>query len=146
MARVNREMLSKIGPLANAKIDGFPSNVLIGNDHKLATFKGSNAIPNIRDTKVMNTLLTADPSQLAKTMNNSPGESESAVPTESAENALTRSGEKYMRTRKNRAKRAIDPEPPNLNRDLTPSVGGSLYRSLLQLIRGTRKRKSKGKN
>jgi thiol-disulfide isomerase/thioredoxin len=73
LAEVNADMLPNT-PLKNAKIDGYPSVVPIGNDMKMATLKDAsgketNAIPNSRDTQMMESLVASDPEKVIANVN-----------------------------------------------------------------------------
>jgi thiol-disulfide isomerase/thioredoxin len=70
LAQVNDRMVSQT-PLSSAKIEGYPSVVPIGSDMKPATFKNdagetTNAMPNTRDAKMMESLVTQDPEIVLK--------------------------------------------------------------------------------
>ena len=75
MINVNEKMLSHT-PFAKANIDGFPSTVVYSHkDGSFASFnkengESTNSIPNARDPKAMNSLLTTDPSKLQQVTNN----------------------------------------------------------------------------
>lgn len=72
MAQLNSDVLDK-SPLANAKISGYPSVLMVGNDGKPAEFvengEPTNAMPNARDTESMKTILTAPPESLNAAVN-----------------------------------------------------------------------------
>lgn len=152
IARVNETVLKQT-PVADAKLDGFPSLALMGNDGKLASFKkedGSetHAIPNMRDKKAMTMLLTTDPGKLKKVNNgnanngnngnnadNDPSEGKSVTSTPEAENLMIKSGEKAVESKDDPVVVMPDPSPPNTSadradNDVRPrqpiaSVGGS---------------------
>ena len=153
MARINEKML-KNTYVANAKIDGFPSAVISGNDKKFATFKNesgeeTSAIPNLRDENAMTTLLKTDPSKLMAEQEQPQGPTEnSPVPTANAKKLLTASGKKAVKEKGENNVDMSAPSPPNINHDsplrdennsIPPNQvkeGGSLYRSMLQLVKG----------
>ena len=71
LAEVNADVLGET-PLANAKIDGFPSVVPIGNDFKMATMEdesgnSTNALQNTRDEEMMKALVSSDPTKVLGT-------------------------------------------------------------------------------
>jgi len=162
IARVNETVLKQT-PVADAKLDGFPSLALMGNDGKLATFKkedGSetHAIPNMRDKKAMTMLLTTDPGKLKKLNNgnsnnannaNDPTEGTSVTSTPEAENLMIKSGEKAVESKDDPVVVMPDPSPPNTSADRADNdirprqpiaavggSGGSLYKSLLRAANG----------
>lgn len=163
IARVNEKVLKQT-PVADAKLDGFPSLALMGNDGKLASFKkedGSetHAIPNMRDKNAMTMLLTTDPGKLKKVSNannannannrDNLSEGTSAIPTAEAESLMIKSGEKAVESKDDPVVVMPDPSPPNTsvdraNNDVKPvqpiaavgGSGGSLYKSLLRAANG----------
>lgn len=165
MARINEKVL-KNTHVANAKIDGFPSGVISGSDKKFATFRNdageeTNAIPNLRDENAMATLLKTDPSKLIAEQ----GATEnSPVPTKNAKHLLAESGKRAAKEKGDNNVDMSAPSPPNINNDtasreennnrIPPNQvkeGGSLYRSMLQLVKGIKatvsetRRKSRGR-
>ena len=65
IAAINADALKKT-PFANAKIDGYPSVTVSGQDSRLAEFRGetgepTNALPNARDLDAMRRMVTTDP-------------------------------------------------------------------------------------
>ena len=162
IAQVNESVFSKIPSLSGIKIDGYPTNVLIGNDMKPATFKddesgeSTNAMPNTRDLASMTRLVNADPNQLMADTNMTAGEDTPASVTPSAKTAakLNDVGDSVMNdiengTPINTSGASISASnPPDVEDDLISSqivtqeasnvpkatVGGSLYASLLEAV------------
>jgi thiol-disulfide isomerase/thioredoxin len=72
IAAINEAALKKT-PFANAKIDGYPSVTVAGQDGRLAEFQGeagepTNALPNARDLNAMRRMVTTDPEEVANNM------------------------------------------------------------------------------
>lgn len=146
MAQVNEKVLAE-SPLAGMKINGYPTNLLIGNDMKAAMNKDPDtgedtvSLPNTRNLEAMTRLVSADPKKSlpetrppssttltpeAKGLRNKAGEEtvdilESNVPLEATTDTVA--------------------NPPDMQDDMMefereprekPSVGGSLYASLLE--------------
>ena len=68
LASIQAEQL-KHTPLANAKLKGYPSVLLIGKDGKPAEFEGedgnpTNALPNARNREMMEKMVTSDPGKV----------------------------------------------------------------------------------
>jgi len=160
MVSVNEKVLSK-SPFANAKIDGYPSNVIYSpKDGSFASFKKengeeTNSVPNIRDKNAMVKLLTANPGQLVA--NKPEVNSESLEPTPGMRKKLTESGKKAIEDIDTPAKMANDPLPPNTEDDkmeanppepLKVNGGGNLFQSIVRAIKGLgrpTRRRSKGR-
>lgn len=150
MAQVNEKVLAE-SPLAGTKIDGYPTNLLMGKDMKAAMNKDPDtgedtvSLPNTRDLETMAKLVSSDPKKVlsesrppssttltpeAKEIRDKAGEKtvdmlESNVPLEDTGNTVA--------------------NPPNVEDDLLesepnrveessykPAMGGSLYASLLE--------------
>jgi thiol-disulfide isomerase/thioredoxin len=65
LAAVNESVLAE-SPVASAKIDGYPSVLMMGQDMKPAVFEGesgepTNAMPNTRNLEAMRTIVGSDP-------------------------------------------------------------------------------------
>lgn len=67
LASVHHDMLDKTSQ-KDAKIKGYPSVLIVGNDKVPATFGDTNALPNYRDLKMLQKMVTAKPAFSAKTM------------------------------------------------------------------------------
>lgn len=72
IAAVNADALDQT-PFADAKIDGYPSVTVSGQDGQLAEFPGdagepTNAMPNARDLNAMRRMVTTDPEEVANSM------------------------------------------------------------------------------
>ena len=162
MAQVNEKVLEHVkNHIPNLKIDGYPTNVLVGRDMTPATMtdaetgEPTNALPNTRDMASMTKLVTANPAEVIA--NNGMGEinevpSSSASPTAAANEARNNAGNETMEKVNNgiNSDESIPvPNPPNVEDDLltasqvTPdekpekpnsaaTVGGSLYAALLE--------------
>jgi len=163
MAQVNEKMLEHVkNHIPNLKIDGYPTNVLVGRDMTPATMtdaetgEPTNALPNTRDMASMKKLVTADPAEVVANnglseINEAP--SSSASPTPEANEARNNAGNETVE-KVNSGKPVSEqsnpvPNPPNVEDDLittqenpteSPSakpnsaatVGGSLYAALLE--------------
>jgi len=160
IAQVNEKILSQT-PFSGLKLDGYPTNVLVGRDMKAATMKDpetgepTNALPNNRDMVSMTKLVTANPSQVMA--NNSIEEPRSATPTPESAKARREGGEEALNNLNKGESNIPDdtstsvPNPPDVEDDImssqTPAanarparntssaVGGSLYASLLEATR-----------
>jgi hypothetical protein len=162
MAQVNEKVLEHVkNHIPNLKIDGYPTNILVGNDMNAATMtdaetgEPTNALPNTRDMASMTKLVTAEPAEVMA--NNGMGEinevpSSSASPTAKANEARNNAGNETLEKVNNgiSSDESIPvPNPPNVEDDLltasqvTPdekpgkpnsaaTVGGSLYAALLE--------------
>ena len=151
MAQINEKMLANT-PFADTKIDGYPTNMLVGKDMKPATFKdesgeATNSMPNTRNLPVMTELVKANPSQvMAQNSMLTPIEA-SAVPTSEVEAKMDEEGTNIMNTLK--SGQAVEvvkptesvPNPPNVEDDILSTQippkkpltgGGSLYNSLVE--------------
>jgi len=145
MAHVDEKVL-KDTPLSGAKINGFPSVAMIGNDGKLAKFPdGTNAMPNTRDMEHMTALVKKDPEDAFRENNSSPPANneenpqsanhtpEGVIARNKAANSIIRSVNSGKRLS---TSGAITPPatPPDMNTDVlkksSPSVGGSLMQFL----------------
>jgi thiol-disulfide isomerase/thioredoxin len=145
MARINEKVLAKTAA-ANAKLKGFPSNILMGRDGSFAEFKdeegeATHAVPNMRDKKAMRTLLVSDPSKLTK---NTYSNDDTPEPTMAAEKLLKESGKKAYKNRNAPVENMERPTPPNMNADTveappythTPlAKNGSLFQTLQKLLK-----------
>ena len=76
MGQVNEKVLEQLkNHIPNLKIDGYPTNILVGRDMKAATVadeetgEPTNALPNTRDMVTMTKLVTADPSDVIASNN-----------------------------------------------------------------------------
>jgi thiol-disulfide isomerase/thioredoxin len=159
MAHVDEAVL-KDTPLANAKINGFPSVTMIGNDGKFATFPdGTNAMPNTRDMNHMKALVKKDPNTVAPENGLDDAPAVSATPIPSVEAAQNRAADDIIAS-VNTGKGIpesftpgpVPTQPPNVNDDIVPKKapavggsrgGGSLYASLLQMAKGVATRKDR---
>ena len=134
MAQVNEKMLDHVkNHIPNLKIDGYPTNVLVGKDMTPATMtdaetgEPTNALPNTRDMASMTKLVTADPAEVVA--NNGMGEineapSSSASPTAEANDARNNAGNETVES-VNSGKPLVSaeqsnpvPNPPNVEDDL----------------------------
>lgn len=134
MAQVNEKMLEHVkNHIPNLKIDGYPTNVLVGKDMTPATMtdaetgEPTNALPNTRDMASMTKLVTADPAEVVA--NNGMGEineapSSSASPTPEANEARNNAGNETLENIN--SGKPIEsaeqsnpvPNPPNVEDDL----------------------------
>lgn len=159
MIRVNEKVLSKT-PFSNAKIDGFPSNVIFSpKDNSFAKFNKengevTNSIPNIRDKPSMIKLLVTDPTKLMP--NSSEQNEDSLVSTPEMKHKLTNSGKKAIKKIHAPIKKLSmeSIHPPNIAEDTVNAepprkigVGGSMFESIIRGIKGfgepTRRKKRK---
>jgi hypothetical protein len=90
LAAINEAAL-KDTPFSNAKIDGYPTVSVAGQDGKLAEFPGeagepTNAMPNARDMEAMQTMVTTDPEVVMNNMGVS-GPAAAAEPAPAPANA-----------------------------------------------------------
>jgi hypothetical protein len=134
MAQVNEKMLEHVkNHIPNLKIDGYPTNVLVGKDMTPATMtdaetgEPTNALPNTRDMASMTKLVTADPAEVVANnglseINEAP--SSSASPTPEANTARNNSGNETLEN-VNSGKPLVSaeqsnpvPNPPNVEDDL----------------------------
>ena len=124
MASINQIMLAKT-PLKEAKIDGFPSNVVYsGRDGSFGSFKNdrgeeTHSVPNARDEAVMTTLLTGN-SSLANNIVADSAASETAKATPEAELLREKSGKRAIRDKNIPVIRRGPPSPPNLTLNSVP--------------------------
>jgi len=142
MAHIDEAVLKET-PLADAKINGFPSVAMIGNDGKLAEFPdGTNAMPNTRDMEHMKALVKKDPEDAFSGNSGRANDEDpkSAEPTpegnlarKNAANSIIRS----VNSGKSLTNSGATPKPatpPDMNTDVlsrsSPSVGGSLMQFL----------------
>jgi hypothetical protein len=134
MAQVNEKMLEHVkNHIPNLKIDGYPTNVLVGKDMTPATMtdaetgEPTNALPNTRDMASMTKLVTADPAEVVANnglseINEAP--SSSASPTPEANEARNNAGNETVES-VNSGKPLVSaeqsnpvPNPPNVEDDL----------------------------
>lgn len=126
MASINQIMLAKT-PLKDAKIDGFPSNVVYsGKDGSFGSFKNdkgeeTHSVPNARDEAAMTTLLTGNPSLLNGITPDS-AQSETAKATPEAEMLREQSGKRAVRDRNIPLINRDPPIPPNLSLNSLPQA------------------------
>lgn len=137
MALINESVL-KDTPFADLKIDGYPTTTIVGKDMKPATIKKgdgefSNALPDHNNESKMTSMVTADPSEIAReyTLSTSPsppsGKSDvSATPTPEAEAARSNSAKTFFDNMKNGDASSGDesthvPNPPDTDEDLLTS-------------------------
>ena len=143
MAQVNEKMLEHVkNHIPNLKIDGYPTNVLVGKDMTPATMtdaetgESTNALPNTRDMASMTKLVTADPTEVLanngmstdNTSSSTPEINEphptSASPTPEANTARNNSGKETVKN-VNSGKPIVSgdqsnpvPNPPNVEDDI----------------------------
>jgi thiol-disulfide isomerase/thioredoxin len=101
LAAVNETMLAET-PAAAAKIDGYPSVLMMGQDMKAAEFEGesgepTNAMPNTRDLEAMKTIVANDP-DIVLASGPSAAEPTSVQPTPAAEEELNNAAEDAINT------------------------------------------------
>jgi len=145
MAQLNSDVLEE-SPLKDAKISGYPSVLLVGNDGRPAEFKENgemtNAIPNARDLTAMTSIATAPQETLNAAVNiaslNSP-------PTNGDPSAnLTEEADANRRNSSSMILNSLsETSIPNVEEDILKSqdgnaasgseemMGGSLYQALL---------------
>lgn len=112
LAAVNESVLAET-PVASAKIDGYPSVLMMGQDGRAAEFEGpsgepTNAMPNARDLEAMKTIVAKDPASVFGSDPSALAEEEETVAEEEeneprsldstpdAEDALNMAGEEAM--------------------------------------------------
>jgi len=146
MAQVNEKILAE-SPLAGMKIDGYPTNLLMGKDMKAAMNKDPNtgeetiSLPNTRNLEAMAKLVSAD---LKKSLPESRPPSSTTL-TPEAKGLRDKAGKKTVDILESNV--PLDDSgdtvanPPDVEDDMMefeteprekPSVGGSLYASLLE--------------
>ena len=124
MASINQVMLAKT-PLKDAKIDGFPSNVVYsGRDGSFGSFKNdkgedTHSVPNARDEAAMTTLLRGNPSLLNGIAPDS-AQSETAKATPEAEMLREESGKRAIRDKNIPLVNGEIPIPPNVGSNSLP--------------------------
>jgi thiol-disulfide isomerase/thioredoxin len=144
LAAINEAAL-KDTPFANAKIDGYPTVSVAGQDGQLAEFPGetgepTNAMPNARDMEAMQTMVTTDPEVVMNNMGVSgpaaaapapaaatlappsleeDEEPRSVQPTQAAEENLNTAGEEAVNTLANAP---LPPANNNANASLSKAV------------------------
>ena len=152
MVHVDHKLVPKT-PFSAAKIDGFPSNVIYsGKDKSFSSFKDesgkeTNSIPNIRDRETMTTLLKTDPSQLVAN-NESSSKTESPIRTPLSRAKMMESGVRAIQNKDTPLLDMDEPTPPNVKMDTIQKSenyimnrprglrGGSLYNTLLRVVKG----------
>lgn len=136
IAAVNEKALQQT-PFANAKIDGYPSVTVAGQDGSLAEFQSetgepTNALPNSRNMNDMEKLVTADPEVVLNNVAASgptpppleenvaeEEEPRSVQPTMAAEEQLNNAGEEAVN---NLANASLPPANVNANASLSKVV------------------------
>jgi hypothetical protein len=150
MAQVNEKVMEHLkNHIPNLNIDGYPTNILVGNDLKAATLvdketgQTTNALPNTRDMASMTKLVTASPSEVVanNNMNESEPEAEpeetqsvSATPTHSATVNRRNSGKNFVENLNNSKSTILSgesnpvPNPPEVEEDImsTQSANNSM--------------------
>jgi hypothetical protein len=110
---------------ANAKIRGYPSILVVGNDGKAASYKDeegnvTNAMPNTTDLETMKTLVNSDPQEV---MNEEPQEPQELQFSPKATKLREKMNEELL--------------APDIKKDMKESmVGGSLFQTLSKLAEG----------
>jgi len=142
LAAIQAEQLQHT-PFANAKLKGFPSVLVVGKDGHPAEFKdengdSTNALPDARNTKLMNTIVTSDPelpdgSALGPNGRNEPfvsnrldsllSKSKTVLPPETEKDILSTSSSEFK------------PTEINVDKTLMKQGGGSLFQSLWKATR-----------
>lgn len=137
----------------DAKINGYPSLLVIGNDKKPASFnvegenEVTNALPDSRNKEMLETMVTSDPTTLPEILNENTNvvESVNATAPQTTLNFQPNSLEK--RNQVNNTLNTI--EPPNttldklqtqnqsMNTNMKKQGGGSLLDTLVQLAKLT---------
>ena len=124
MASVHHDMLEKTSQ-ANAKIRGYPSILVVGNDGKAASYKDeegnvTNAMPNTTDLEAMKTLVNSDPQEV---MNEEPQEPQELQFSPKATKLREKMNEELL--------------APDIKKDMKETmVGGSLFQTLSKLAEG----------
>lgn len=67
LASVHYDQFPKTS-LADAKLEGYPSVLVVGTDKKPAEFNGTNAMPNHNDLKLMQTLVSREPASVINSL------------------------------------------------------------------------------
>lgn len=142
LAAVNEKVLSET-PVSTAKIDGYPSVLMMGQDMKPAVFKdeageSTNAMPNTRDLASMETLVSTDPNDALPNAKPAAGdaEPESVESTPSAEENLNNAADIAMNNMGAASATALEEDgeglsatvsnPPDAEDDLIASHGQAL--------------------
>ena len=158
LAAIQAEHL-KHTPFANAKLQGYPSILVVGKDGNPAEFeddtgKSTNALPDSRNEAMMNKLVTTDPSPLPDETTKVPVNTSNTTKLSNASitNAANSMENNGIVPPNPEDDVAQNPVEIDVDRTLVaaPAKGGSLYHSLVNLVhplgsKATRKRKGKGK-
>jgi hypothetical protein len=150
MAQVNEKVLAE-SPLAGTKIDGYPTNLLMGRDMKATMNKDPDtgeetvSLPNTRDFETMAKLVSADPKRVPQSRPPS-----STTLTPEAKERRDKAGEETVNVLESNVPLEDTgntvANPPDVEDDLLESeqtqqsdnsrykqaMGGSLYASLLE--------------
>ncbi len=140
----------------SAKINGYPSLLVIGNDKKPATFNDTNgevtnALPDSRNKEMLETMVTSDPNTLPNTLEQNTNVVEnvnvnSSLETNSPQTTLN--FQPNTLEKRNEFNNAVMPPnttadriinntlKPNLNKEKT-MAGGSLLNTLMELAKLT---------
>ena len=138
MAQVNEKVMEHLkNHIPNLTIDGYPTNILVGNDLKAATLvdketgQTTNALPNTRDMASMTKLVTASPNEVLANNNMNEPEPEpvsvSATPTRSATVNRRNSGKNFVENLNNSKTTILSgesnpvPNPPEVEEDIMSS-------------------------
>jgi hypothetical protein len=156
MAQVNEKVMEHLkNHIPNLNIDGYPTNILVGNDLKAATLvdketgQTTNALPNTRDMASMTKLVTASPSEVVanNNMNESQAEPEetqsvSATPTRSATVNRRNSGKNFVESLNSSKSTILSgesnpvPNPPEVEEDImsTQSPNNSMENNAMTTV------------
>jgi hypothetical protein len=156
MAQVNEKVMEHLkNHIPNLNIDGYPTNILVGNDLKAATLvdketgQTTNALPNTRDMASMTKLVTASPSEVVanNNMNESQAEPEetqsvSATPTRSATVNRRNSGKNFVENLNSSKSTILSgesnpvPNPPEVEEDImsTQSPNNSMENNAMTTV------------
>jgi len=156
MAQVNEKVMEHLkNHIPNLNIDGYPTNILVGNDLKAATLVDketghtTNALPNTRDMASMTKLVTASPSEVVanNNMNVSQAEPEetqsvSATPTRSATVNRRNSGKNFVESLNSSKSTILSgesnpvPNPPEVEEDImsTQSPNNSMENNAMTTV------------
>lgn len=147
LAAVNEQVLAE-SPVANAKIDGYPSVLMMGQDMKPATFKDeagnvTNAMPNTRDLEAMKTIVGADANTMLENADEEDAPPRSVESTPSASEKLNNAAEEAIEnleataepaTSANQSLSAVVSNPPDAEDDLLASQGQPLNSKGLTVV------------
>jgi thiol-disulfide isomerase/thioredoxin len=139
----------------DAKINGYPSLLVIGNDKKPATFNDTNgevtnALPDSRNKEMLETMVTSDPNTLPETLEQNTSVVETPIVVNNS-NVPQTTLNFQPNTLEKRNEFNTEVMPPNtlsdrvvnntmkntINKEKTPQAGGSLLDTLIKIAQAT---------